>query len=106
MSLAAPGRSRLRIRSSSVGSAIGLGAAFFMADLLASILFGVEPRDVAVFLVVPLVLAIVAVAAVFIPAHRASRADPLARCGMNSAGHASRRSEQYQAAELDGSKHQ
>jgi len=62
----------------SVGSAIGLGAAFFMANLLASILFGVEPRDAAVFLVVPLVLAIVAVAAVFIPAHRASRVDPLA----------------------------
>lgn len=60
-----------------VGMAIGLGAAFLMADFLASVLFGVEPRDAAVFVTVPLVLAIVAVAAVSIPAHRASRVDPL-----------------------------
>jgi len=60
-----------------VGTAIGLGAAFLMADLLASVLFGVEPRDTAVFLGVPVILALVAVLAVSIPAHRASRVDVL-----------------------------
>jgi ABC-type antimicrobial peptide transport system permease subunit len=57
--------------------AIGLMAAYFLAGLLASILYGVEPRNIAVFLGVPAVLAFVAVAAVAIPAFRASRIDPL-----------------------------
>jgi ABC-type antimicrobial peptide transport system permease subunit len=65
------------IRLVAIGTVIGLGAAFFMADVLASILFGVEPRDTAVFVGVPLVLAIIAVAAVSIPAYRASRINPL-----------------------------
>jgi ABC-type antimicrobial peptide transport system permease subunit len=60
-----------------VGVAIGLMAAYFLAGLLASILYGVEPRNIAVFLGVPAVLAFVAVAAVAIPAFRASRIDPL-----------------------------
>jgi predicted permease len=65
------------MRLVAIGTVIGLGAAFFMADVLASILFGVEPRDTAVFVGVPLVLAIIAVAAVSIPAYRASRINPL-----------------------------
>jgi ABC-type antimicrobial peptide transport system permease subunit len=60
-----------------VGTAVGLGASYFLANLLASVLFGVEPRDAGVFTAVPLVLAIVAASAVAIPAHRASRVDPL-----------------------------
>jgi ABC-type antimicrobial peptide transport system permease subunit len=60
-----------------LGIAIGLAVAFFLADLLASILFGVEPRDAIVFLGVPFVLALVSVAAVSIPAYRASRIDPV-----------------------------
>jgi ABC-type antimicrobial peptide transport system permease subunit len=48
-----------------------------LAGLLDSILYGVEPRNIAVFLGVPAVLAFVAVAAVAIPAFRASRIDPL-----------------------------
>jgi predicted permease len=59
------------------GIALGLTAAFFLAGLLASTLYGVEPRNVAVFAGVPVVLAIVAVAAAAIPAYRASRVDPL-----------------------------
>jgi ABC-type antimicrobial peptide transport system permease subunit len=68
---------RQGIRLVAIGTAIGLTAAFFMADVLASILFGIEPRDTAVFVGAPLVLAIVAIAAVSIPAHRASRVNPL-----------------------------
>jgi ABC-type antimicrobial peptide transport system permease subunit len=60
-----------------VGTALGLMAAYFAAGLLASMLYGVEPRNLAVFAGVPLVLALVAVAAAMIPATRASRVDPL-----------------------------
>jgi predicted permease len=60
-----------------VGVAIGLTAAYFLAGLLASILYGVEPRNAAIFVGVPVVLALVALAAISIPAYRASRVNPL-----------------------------
>ena len=60
-----------------VGVAVGLGAAYFLANVLASVLFEVEPRDVTVFVSVPVVLTLIALAAVAIPAYRASRVDPL-----------------------------
>ena len=60
-----------------LGTGLGVTAAFFLAKILASNLFGVEPRDALVFTTVPALLAFVAVAAVLIPAHRASRVDPL-----------------------------
>ena len=59
------------------GIALGLTAAFFLAGLIGSLLYGVEPRNVAVFAGVPIVLALVALAAAAIPAYRASRVDPL-----------------------------
>ena len=60
-----------------LGTVLGTAAAFFLAQILASNLFGVEPRDTLVFLTVPALLALVAVTAVLIPAYRASRVDPL-----------------------------
>lgn len=60
-----------------IGTAIGLVAAFFLTDLLASVLFGVEARDPAVFIGAPLMLVLISIAAVSIPALRASRVDPL-----------------------------
>jgi predicted permease len=60
-----------------MGTAIGLAAAFFLADVLASVLFGVEARDPTVFVGVPFVLVLISIAAVSIPALRASRVDPL-----------------------------
>lgn len=60
-----------------IGTAIGTSAAYFLAELLASMLYGVEPRDTAVFVAVPIALAVVVLAAVSIPACRASRLDPL-----------------------------
>jgi putative ABC transport system permease protein len=60
-----------------IGLILGMAAAFFLANVLASFLFGVEPRDVAVLVTVPAVLAATAFAAVAIPASRASRVDPL-----------------------------
>ena len=60
-----------------IGAGIGLTAAYLLAGLLASILYGVEPRNAGIFVGVPVVLALVALAAVSIPAYRASRVNPL-----------------------------
>jgi predicted permease len=60
-----------------IGVAIGLAAAFGLAQLITSFLFGVTARDPMVFAGVPAVLAGVALFAVWIPARRASRVDPL-----------------------------
>jgi ABC-type antimicrobial peptide transport system permease subunit len=65
-----------------VGMVVGLLGAYFLANVLASVLFEVEPRDPAVFVAVVGVLTAIALAAVAIPAGRASRVDPIAalRC--------------------------
>jgi ABC-type antimicrobial peptide transport system permease subunit len=60
-----------------IGVAAGVVAAFFLARLLASVLFGVAAHDTLVFVGVPLVLGATAFAAVAIAAQRASRVDPL-----------------------------
>jgi predicted lysophospholipase L1 biosynthesis ABC-type transport system permease subunit len=59
------------------GIVVGLFAAFFLATFLASVLYGVQTRDIAVFVGVPLVLAATAFASVWIAARRASLVDPL-----------------------------
>jgi len=60
-----------------VGIAIGWGAAFGLARLIATFLFGVTARDPLVFAGVPIVLALVGFAAVWLPTRRASRVDPI-----------------------------
>ena len=47
------------------------------ASLMASLLYGVRPHDPAVFLMVPLLLLVVAIAASYIPAWRATKVDPI-----------------------------
>ncbi len=47
------------------------------ASMMASLLYGVRPHDPAVFLVVPLLLLVVAIAASCIPAWRATKVDPI-----------------------------
>lgn len=61
-----------------LGIIIGIAAAFALARVLAGFLFGVAPRDPAVFVSVPAILAVVAFAAVWFPARRATRLDPIA----------------------------
>ncbi len=59
------------------GGLMGLGAAFFMVEWLASLVFQVKLRDPWVFLTVAGVLSITALVANYIPARRAARIDPV-----------------------------
>src|SRR5262249_32855582 len=60
-----------------VGVVIGLAAAFGLGRVIASLLFGVKGSHALVFVSVPTVLLLVAVAAVWWPASRASRVNPM-----------------------------
>jgi ABC-type antimicrobial peptide transport system permease subunit len=64
------------MRLAILGVVLGVGAAFGLTRLIASFLFGVKTWDPAVFVAVPLILAGVALLAVWLPARRASRLDP------------------------------
>jgi predicted permease len=59
-----------------IAMALGLPAAFAVAGLLSSFLYGIRPHDTMTFTMVPLFLAAVAFAACWIPAWRATRIDP------------------------------
>jgi putative ABC transport system permease protein len=61
-----------------LGSAIGVAASLLAARFLATLLFGVGSFDPVVLTVAPLVLGVAAWLAAYLPARRASRADPLA----------------------------
>jgi putative ABC transport system permease protein len=65
------------MRPALAGVVCGLGAAFLFSRALAGFLFGVEPRDPLVFLIVPAILTGVAWIAVWLPAAGASRIDPI-----------------------------
>jgi ABC-type antimicrobial peptide transport system permease subunit len=65
------------MRLALVGVLVGIGAAFGLTRLIASFLFGVKTWDPAVFASVPVILAGVALCAVWLPAARASRLDPM-----------------------------
>ena len=61
----------------SVGLVIGLAGALALTRVIATFLFGVGAWDPLVFTVVPAVLTLVAFAAIWLPARRASRVDPI-----------------------------
>jgi putative ABC transport system permease protein len=65
------------MRTTIVAVVIGLVAAAGATRLLASQLFGVSVMDPLTFTAVPLLLALVALLACYLPARRASRVDPL-----------------------------
>ena len=60
-----------------IGLALGILGAFFLTQLLRQFLFRVEARDPLVFIGIPALLGAVALLAVWIPALRASRIDPI-----------------------------
>jgi len=65
------------VRLSLVGVAGGIAAAFGLTRLIATFLFSVKPWDPAVFISAPLILSAVALLAVWLPATRASKLDPM-----------------------------
>jgi putative ABC transport system permease protein len=65
------------MRLTLIGMVLGIGASFGLTRLIASFLFGVKTWDPTAFIAVPLVLAAVALAAVWLPAMRASRVEPM-----------------------------
>jgi ABC-type antimicrobial peptide transport system permease subunit len=59
------------------GIAVGVVSSLWFARVLSDFLFGVAPRDPTIFTTVTLLLAGVAFIAVWLPAQRATRLDPV-----------------------------
>jgi predicted permease len=68
---------RQGMRLAAFGVGIGIAGALGLAQAIRELLFGVPANDPVVFVSIPLLLSLVALAAVSIPAWRASRIDPL-----------------------------
>lgn len=60
-----------------IGGLVGLMASLAMGRLLAGALYGVSAYDPLTYSAVPLMLAVVAIVALYLPARRASRTDPV-----------------------------
>jgi putative ABC transport system permease protein len=65
------------MRLAIIGTVLGIAAAFGLTRLIASFLFGVKSWDPIVFVTVPIVLSAVALLAVWLPATRAAKLDPM-----------------------------
>jgi putative ABC transport system permease protein len=60
-----------------VGIGIGLAAALALTRILSGLLYGVGANDPATFVGIAFLLAVVAAAASYFPARRASKVDPI-----------------------------
>ena len=65
-------------RMALAGIVLGVAGALALTRVMASLLFEVKPADPATFTLVAILLAIVALAACYVPARRAMRVDPMA----------------------------
>jgi ABC-type antimicrobial peptide transport system permease subunit len=60
-----------------LGTVVGVGTALLLTRTIQSMLFGVAPLDPVTFASVPVVLAVAAILASWLPARRAARVDPV-----------------------------
>jgi len=74
------------LRLTSVGTAVGLIAAAALTQLIRTLLFGVSPLDPVTFIAVPIVIAVSAVLASYLPACRAAAVDPVDGCEPSKPG--------------------
>jgi predicted permease len=65
------------LRRLAIGGAIGLAGAWLTSRALTTLLYGVQPTDPLTFGAVPVILALTALAASYLPARRAARVDPM-----------------------------
>ena len=65
------------IRLAAIGLGTGFAIAFVLARLMSSLIYGVSSTDPLIFVGVPAALAIVAIAACYLPARKALRVDPI-----------------------------
>jgi putative ABC transport system permease protein len=68
---------RQGMRLALIGSVTGIVGALLLSRLMTKLLYGVQPTDPATFVAVATGLAFVAIAACYIPAHRAMRINPM-----------------------------
>ncbi len=68
---------RQGMRLAAIGVGIGLVLSLVLAQVLSSLLIGVSGYDVPTFILVPVLLAVVALVACYLPARRATKVDPL-----------------------------
>jgi ABC-type antimicrobial peptide transport system permease subunit len=60
-----------------IAVALGWPAAWMLAKMASSFLYGIQPHDMLTFVVVPPFLLVVALAACYLPARRAASIDPM-----------------------------
>jgi ABC-type antimicrobial peptide transport system permease subunit len=60
-----------------IAIALGWPAAWMLAKMASSFLYGIKPHDILTFSLVPPFLALVALAACYIPARRAASVEPM-----------------------------
>ena len=68
---------RRAVALTATGIAIGLAAAFAVTRMLGSLLFEIDPHDPLTFGGIAVLLALIALAASYVPAYRATRVDPV-----------------------------
>jgi len=59
-----------------VGAGVGVAAAYLLAQVISSLIFGISPSDVGTILSVPLLLVLAATLASWLPARATGRIDP------------------------------
>ncbi|HJQ38483.1 MAG TPA: ABC transporter permease [Thermoanaerobaculia bacterium] len=67
---------RRAARLAAIGVALGLAGAFFTRKFLETVLFQISATDPAIYVSVPLLLAVIVLLASYVPARRAMRVDP------------------------------